>query len=87
LAALAAVDGAWIVAGVLVTTAVVVMISAFADCAAATASFLYALCEDRVGSGQLVGESDASATRRRARDEGETQPASAPAVGILKVAE
>jgi GT2 family glycosyltransferase len=87
LVALAAVDGAWIVAGVLAAAAVGVGISAFADCAAATASFLYALYEDKVGGGHLVGESDLSAARRSARDEEEAQSASAPAVGILKVAE
>ena len=87
LAALAALGGAWIVAGILLATAGVVAVSAFADCAAATASFLYALGEDRAESGQLVGLDGASATRRPARVEEGTQPASAPAVGVFKVAE
>jgi len=87
LAALAAVDGAWIAAGVLATTALGVVLSAFSDCAAATASFWHALCEDRAGSGQLVAVGDDSATRRPARVAEDAQPASTPAVGVFKVAE
>ncbi len=87
LAALAAVDGAWIVAGLLAATAIGGMLSVFADCAAATDSFLYALCEDKVGGGLLVGERDLSAAHQPARDGDEARSASAPAVGMLKAAE
>ena len=75
------------VAGLLAATAIGGMLSVFADCAAATASFLYALCEDKVGGSQLVGERDPSALREPARDVEEARSASAPAMGMLKVAE
>jgi hypothetical protein len=87
LAALAAVDGAWIVAAVLLLTAGTVAVSAFADCAAATASFLYALGEGRIESGQFVRESDAPRARWRVREKEGTQPASTRAIGVLEVAE
>lgn len=87
LAALAAADGAWIVAGVLAVTAAGGVLYVFADCAVATASFLHALSEDMVGGGQLVGESDLAAARRPARHKEQTRSTSAPSAGILEITE
>lgn len=85
LIALAAMDGAWIAAEILAAAAAGVVIYAFADCAAATASFLYGLYEDKVGGGQFVAEGDASVARRSARVGEEAHSASAPVARILKV--
>jgi GT2 family glycosyltransferase len=56
LAALAAVDQAAIVAGLLALVAVAVAVSGFVDCATATTSFLHALRVGKVGGGQLVND-------------------------------
>jgi GT2 family glycosyltransferase len=87
LAALAVVDGAWIAACILATTAMGVVAAAFADCAEATASFRYALFEGRLGSGQLVGAGDEPAPERLARVAEGTRPVSKPSVGVFKVVE
>ena len=87
LAALAAMDGAWIVAGVLAIAAAGGVHSLFADCATATASFLHALSEDRVGGGHLLGESYLGVARRPARGREQTQSSSAYPARTIEVAD
>jgi hypothetical protein len=60
LAVFAAIGHAWIVTAILALAAAGLALSGFADCAAATASYLYALRQDRLGAGVLIAGSDAA---------------------------
>jgi GT2 family glycosyltransferase len=73
LAVLAAVDGVWIVAGVLAVLAAGPAVSALADCAAAKASYQYALSLSKAGGGQFVDRREAPEAHRIPRGPEEPQ--------------